>query len=244
MPSLGPRLPLSPPPCLLPPEGDGPVCRWPALLWNCSVLPLFCERVAVCSVSAFHRLIFSLSLLLSHSLSCYLTLAPSECSQAIGPVLTLSTAACSSPSSPHLLVVDASVLSTILLGVVFRHVIGGFYLFFLPVGCPLRFENFPQTRQWESFLVFGNFLYYDCIPGMDLRPWLYCLSFYLLYLSYLLSKTMGCFSGCLMSSASNQKLFCGVCSAFKWSFNEFVGDKVFSPSYSSAILVPSQWPPF
>ena len=58
------------------------------------------------------------------------------------------------------------------------------------------------------------------------------------FLSYLLSKTMGGFSGCLMSSASVQKLFCGVCSAFKCPFNEFVGEKVVSPSYSSAILGP------
>ena len=49
---------------------------------------------------------------------------------------------------------------------------------------------------------------------------------------------MGCFSGCLMSSASIQKLFCGICSALKCSFDEFVGEKVVSPSYSSAILGP------
>ena len=41
-----------------------------------------------------------------------------------------------------------------------------------------------------------------------------------------------------MSSASIQKLFCGIYSAFKCSFDEFVGEKVFSPSYSSAILAP------
>ena len=58
---------------------------------------------------------------------------------------------------------------------------------------------------------------------MDLRLYLFCLSFYLL--SYLLSKTMGCLSGCLVSSASVHKLFCGICSAFKWSFDEFVGGK-------------------
>ena len=58
--------------------------------------------------------------------------------------------------------------------------------------------------------------------------------FYLL--SYLLSKTMGCFSGCLMSSASIQNLFCGIYSAFTCSFDEFVGEKVVSLSYSSAIL--------
>ena len=50
---------------------------------------------------------------------------------------------------------------------------------------------------------------------------------------------MGCFSGCLMSSAGIQKLFCGIYSTFKCSFDEFVGDKVFSLSYSSAVLAPS-----
>ena len=49
-------------------------------------------------------------------------------------------------------------------------------------------------------------------------------------------KTMVCFSGCLMSSASLQKLFCGVCSALKSSFEEFVREKVVFLSYSSAIL--------
>ena len=37
---------------------------------------------------------------------------------------------------------------------------------------------------------------------------------------------MGCFSGCLMSSAGIQKLFCGIYSEFKCSFDEFVGEKV------------------
>ena len=39
-----------------------------------------------------------------------------------------------------------------------------------------------------------------------------------------------------MSSASIQKLFCGIYSAFKCSFDEFVGEKVVFLSYSSAIL--------
>ena len=41
-----------------------------------------------------------------------------------------------------------------------------------------------------------------------------------------------------MSSAGIQKLFCGIYSTFICSFDEFVGEKVFSPSYSSAILAP------
>ena len=49
---------------------------------------------------------------------------------------------------------------------------------------------------------------------------------------------MSCFSGCLMSSAGIQKLFCEIYSALKCFFDEFVGEKVVSPSYSSAILGP------
>ena len=65
------------------------------------------------------------------------------------------------------------------------------------------------------------------------------VSLFIFYiLSYLLLKTMGCLSGCLVSSSSVQKLFCVIFSVFKWSFNEFVGEKVISPSYSSAILGP------
>ena len=80
------------------------------------------------------------------------------------------------------------------------------------------------------------------LPSRDGSPSLALLSLFLSYiLSHLLSKTMGCFSGRLMSSARDQKLFCEVCSAFNCSFHEFVGEKVVSPSYSSAILVP---PPF
>ena len=47
---------------------------------------------------------------------------------------------------------------------------------------------------------------------------------------------MDCFSGCLMSSAGIQKLFCGIYSVFKCSFDEFVREKVVSPSYSSTVL--------
>ena len=41
-----------------------------------------------------------------------------------------------------------------------------------------------------------------------------------------------------MSSAGIQKLFCGIYTAFKCSFDEFVREKVVSLSYSSAILGP------
>ena len=44
-----------------------------------------------------------------------------------------------------------------------------------------------------------------------------------------------------MSAASDQKLSCKLCSPFCCSFDEFVEEKVISPSYSSAILTP---PPY
>ena len=72
-------------------------------------------------------------------------------------------------------------------------------------------------------------------PGRSSLPTSF-VSFFVFYIfSYLFLKTMVCFSGCLMSSASLQK-FCGVCSALKCSFEEFVREKVVFPSYSSAIF--------
>ena len=52
-------------------------------------------------------------------------------------------------------------------------------------------------------------------PGRSSIPTSF-VSFFVFYIfSYLFSKAMGCFSGCLMSSASIQKLFCGIYSVLK-----------------------------
>ena len=84
-----------------------------------------------------------------------------------------------------------------------------------------------------------NLLFFKTpFPGRISVPTSFVSLFLFYILSYLLSKTMGYLSGCLMSSARIQKLFCGICSAFKCSFDEFVGEKVVSPSYSSAMLGP------
>ena len=113
VPSLGVSLPLSPPPCLLPPVGKALVRSRLALLWDRSVLRLFCEGAH----SVFWPVnFFSLSLavpqfkLLSRVSSLRL---PSGHS---GPVLTLSNAAGSSLCSPHLLVVDVGILGTFFAG--------------------------------------------------------------------------------------------------------------------------------
>ena len=178
--SLGPSLPTSPSPCLLPPVGDGPVCRRLALLWNCSV-PLFCELQAVC----LGGLIFSFSLaipqfkLLSHISS---LLFPSGHS---GFVLTLSNANCSFPFRPHLLVADEGIWSTFLLGVAFRHVICGFYLFFLPLRLPSEIRKLSSDSPVRGFPGVWK-LPLLRLPSRDGSPSLALLS---LFLSFIFCPT-------------------------------------------------------
>ena len=101
----------------------------------------------------------------------------------------------------------------------------------------------PRLSTDSAGRVFPNFsLFKTPFPGRSSLPTSF-VSFFVFYIfSYLFSKTMSCFSGCLMSSAGIQKLYCGIYSALKCSFDEFVGDKVVSPSYSSTILgLPHIW---
>ena len=101
------------------------------------------------------------------------------------------------------------------------------YLFFLPVMLPsevLRLANdspvgvFPGVWKLLSFLR---------IPSWDRSLSLpFCLSFYLLYFFLPPFKDNGLFSGCLIYSAGILKVFCGIYSAFKCSFDEFMGEKV------------------
>ena len=120
-------------------------------------------------------------------------------------------------------------------------IICGFYLFIYfssLLCCPQCFKARHRLGSESVSWCLETSLFLR-LPSWDRAPSLPFLSlFCLLYFSYLLSKTMGCFSGCLMSSASIQKLFCGIYSAFECSFDEFLGEKVVSPSYSSAILGP------
>ena len=82
--------------------------------------------------------------------------------------------------------------------------------------CPLRFLNSSQTRWGESFLVLGNFSSFMTPSlGWVSIPKSFVSLFVFYILSYLLTKRVGCLSGCLVSSASIQKLFCGSCSTFK-----------------------------
>ena len=140
------------------------------------------------------------------------------------------------PCSPScLLVADSSIWATSL-GVAIRHVICGFYLFiclfFFPVMLSPEIPKLPTDLPVRGCLETSPL---SQLPPRDGSPvpnsFVSLFIFYIL--SYLLLKTMGYFYECLMSSASIQKLFCGICSAFKCSFNEFVKEKVVSLSYSS-----------
>ena len=125
---------------------------------------------------------------------------------------------------------DASVWATSPLGVEVKRVICGFFVFVFVFSsrlcCPLRFQNSPQTRQWEGFLAFGNFFSFTTPSlGWIAIPNSFVSLFIFYILSYLLSKRMCCLLGDLVSSTSIQKLFCGIYSAFKWSFDKFVREK-------------------
>ena len=114
------------------------------------------------------------------------------------------------------------------------------YLFFLPVMLPSVVPRLTTDSAVRVLPGVWKLLSFLRLPSWDGAPSLPLLSLFLsfIFFSYLLLKTMGCFSRYLTSSASIQKLLCGIYSAFKCSFDEFVGEKVISPSYSSAILGP------
>ena len=119
--------------------------------------------------------------------------------------------------------------------------VGFNYLFIFPPGYFALWDSKAHHRptgQRVSWCLETSFCFKTPFPGWISTPTSFVSLFILYILSYLLLKTTGCFSGRLISSASIQKLFCGICSTFKCSFDEFVGDKVVSPSYSSAILGP------
>ena len=229
-------------------ERKEPVHSQLALIWY-SLNPLFCEPDRL-HIRAFcgKILFFFLSLAIPQFGLLYQVSSlrlSSWHSGHSGLVLTLSTddAAHASQSSPRSLMLDMSVWATSLLAVAVRHVFCGvfwgflflsfFLSFFFPswLCCPLRFQNSPQTSLWEGFLLFGNFSSFTTPSQGQVSVPNSFLSLFVFYiLSYIFLKRMGCLSGCLVSSASVQKLFCGNYSAFK--FDEFVGEKVVSLSYS------------
>ena len=110
------------------------------------------------------------------------------------------------------------------------------YLFFFPVILPSEIPSLatdpPESVSWclETSLFKTPFPGWISIPNSFVTLFIFYIS------SYLLSKTMGCFSGCLCPLPAFRS--CSV--EFAWCSNvlsmNFVGEKVVSLSYSSAIL--------
>ena len=69
--------------------------------------------------------------------------------------------------------------------------------------CPLWLQDSPQTRlESVSWCLETSFFFKIPFLGQISVPTSFVSLFIFYILSYLLSKTRGCFSGCLMSSAS------------------------------------------
>ena len=132
-----------------------------------------------------------------------------------------------------------SVWATSPLALVFRHIFcGGFVFLFFPGYVALWNSRTPHRPTCERV----SYCLETSLSWLSPRNRSLSLNLLSLFvfciLSYLLLNRMGRLSGCLVSSASVQKLFCGSCSAFKWYFDEFWGEKVVSPTYSSTIVGP------
>ena len=74
---------------------------------------------------------------------------------------------------------------------------------------PSEIPKLPTDPLVRGFPGVWKLLFYNSIPNSFVSLFIFYI------LSYLLLKTVGCLSGCLVSSASIQRLFCGICSVFK-----------------------------
>ena len=117
-------------------------------------------------------------------------LAPSDCPHSgpsghSGPVLTLSSAACTSLFSPCLLVADLSIWAMSLLRVTVRHIICGLYLFFPPSYVDLWDPKTPYRPAGER-VSWCLETYLSWLPPLNRSPFLTLLS---LFLSFILCPT-------------------------------------------------------
>ena len=114
----------------------------------------------------------------------------------------------------------------------------GLIYFFLPVRLPSEIGKLPSDPPVRGFPDDWKLTLLR-LPSQDGSRSLALLSPFLsfIFCPTSLQRQWVAFLGA-WSAASDQKLFCELCSAFNCSFNEFVGKKVVSPSYSSTILAP------
>ena len=124
------------------------------------------------------------------------------------------------------------------LGVAIRHIICGFYLFIFPPAYVALWDSKTPHRPTGESVSWCLETPLLRLPSQDGSLSLPLLS---LFLSFIFCPTsfwrqwaavLGAW--CPLPAFRS----CGIYSAFKCSFDEFVGKKVFSPSYFSTILAP------
>ena len=123
------------------------------------------------------------------------------------------------------------------LGIAIRHIICGFYLFIFPpcyvVLCACKARHRLSSESFSWCLETSLFLR---LPSRDGAPSLPLLSLFLsfIFLPTSLRRQWAAFLGAWCPLPAFRSCFV----EFKCSFDEFVGEKVVSLSYSSAILGP------
>ena len=88
--------------------------------------------------------------------------------------------------------------------------------------------------------VWKLFLLHSSLSEVHVPSLFFCFGFFFFLLPYPGTWGVSCPLGSLRSSASVQQVFCRSCSTCRCIFDVFVGRKVISTSYSSAILKVAQ----
>ena len=99
---------------------------------------------------------------------------------------------------------------------------------------PLRHLRSPPAKGLPS--VWKPFLLHSSLPLVQVLSLFFCLCCFVFLLPYPGTWGVSCLLGGLRSSASVQYVFCRSCSTRRYISDVFVGRKVTSMSYSSAIL--------
>ena len=111
------------------------------------------------------------------------------------------------------------------------------YLFFLPVMLPSVVPRLTTDLAVRVFPGVWKLLSFLRLPSQDGAPSLPLLSlFFLLYFFLPPFEDNGLLFWVPDVLCQHSEVVCGIYSAFKCSFDESVGEKVVSPSYSSNIL--------
>ena len=130
---------------------------------------------------------------------------------------------------------------TFLLRVAFRHVICGFYLIFLPNKLPSKIQKLPPDRPVRGFPGVWKLRLLG-LPSWDRSPSLTLLSFFLsvIFCPTSFQRQWAAFLGAWCPLLAIRSCFVKFAQRSIVLSMNLLGEKVVSPSYSSAMLAPPQ----